>query len=80
MFGDRRRNVGFLVGNVGWMSGFLEEPDIGFANRISRLGRKCREWQVFLEGERCHEIAKNANLDLYAFNLLKTLDLHDFAS
>ena len=41
-------DVGFLAGNVGSVSGFLEEPDIGFANRISRLGRKFREWQVFL--------------------------------
>jgi hypothetical protein len=80
MFGDRRRNVGFLVGNVGSMSGFLKEPDISFLSDINVLRGKCREWQVFLEGERCHEIAKNANLDLYAFNLLKTLDLHDFAS
>jgi hypothetical protein len=44
----RQPDVGFLAGNVGSVAGFLEEPDIGFANRISRLGRKCREWQVFL--------------------------------
>jgi hypothetical protein len=27
---------------------FLEEPDTSFANRINRLGKKCRKWQVFL--------------------------------
>jgi len=30
-----RPNVGFLVGNVGWMSGFLKQPDIGFKNASS---------------------------------------------
>jgi hypothetical protein len=78
MFGDERRNVGFLVRNVGSMSGFLKEPDISFRSDINGLRRKCREWQVFLEGECCHEIAKDANLDLYALNPLTTLDLHDF--
>jgi hypothetical protein len=48
MFGDSQRNVGFLVGNVGWMSGFLEEPDISFYSKINGLHGKCREWQVFL--------------------------------
>ena len=46
--GEGQRDVGFLARNVGSMAGFLEEPDISFANRFSRLGRKCREWQVFL--------------------------------
>jgi hypothetical protein len=54
MFDDHRRNVGFLVGNVGWMSGFSKAPDIGFFRRINGLRKKCREWQVFLEGESCH--------------------------
>ena len=49
------QNVGFLVGIVGSMAGFREEPDIGSVSRISRLGGKCREWQVFLGWERCHE-------------------------
>src|SRR5450755_3529809 len=40
------------------MSGFREEPDISFTNRMIRLWRKCREWQVFLGGERCHELQK----------------------
>jgi hypothetical protein len=44
----RASSVGFLAGNVGSVSGFLEEPDISYVNRISRLGRKCREGQVFL--------------------------------
>jgi hypothetical protein len=48
MFGDRPQNVGFLVRNVGWMSGFLKESDIGFLRCISGLRGKCREWQVFL--------------------------------
>ena len=77
---DRRRNVGFLVRNVGSVSGFSEEPDIGFLRRINGLHGKCREWQVFLARERCHEITENAILDLYPLNLLTTLDLHDFAS
>ena len=48
MFRDHQRNVGFLVGNVGWMSGFSKEPDIGFLSHINGLRGKCREWQVFL--------------------------------
>jgi len=48
-------SVGFLGGNVGSVSGFLEEPDISFANRIICLGRKCRECRVFLAGERRQE-------------------------
>jgi hypothetical protein len=80
MFCDRRQNVGFLERNVGWMSGFSKEPDICFLSHISVLRGKCREWQVFLEGESCHEISKKTSLDLYAINPLKTLDLHDLAS
>jgi hypothetical protein len=45
---NRQANVGFLAGNVGSMSGFSEEPDISFTNRINRLGEQCRECQVFL--------------------------------
>ena len=55
MTGKGQSDVGFLARNVGSLSGFLEEPDISFANRISRLGRKCRECRVFLTGERCQE-------------------------
>lgn len=80
MFGNHPRNVGFLAVNVGWMSGFSKEPDISFFWHINALYGKCREWQVFLEGESCHEIAENPNLDPYALNPLTTLDLHDFAS
>jgi hypothetical protein len=80
MFGDRRRNVGFLVGSVGSMAGFSKQPDISFTNRINCLERKCRKWQVFLAGESCHEIKKNVSLDLHASNPLTTLDLHDLAS
>ena len=80
MFGDQQHDVGFLVRNVGWMSGFSKEPDISFLNSINGLYGKCREWQVFLEGESCHEIIKNTNLDLCPLNPLTTLDLHDLAS
>ena len=38
-----------------WRSGFWDEPDIDFVRRINRLGRKFREWQVFLGGESCQE-------------------------
>jgi len=48
MFGDHWRNVGFLLGNVGLMSGFQMKPDIGFLSSINGLQGKCREWQVFL--------------------------------
>jgi hypothetical protein len=48
MFGERHPNVGFFVGNVGWMSGFSEEPDIGFIHRINGLQNKCRECRVLL--------------------------------
>jgi hypothetical protein len=48
MFGEGQRDVGFLVRNVGLMSGFLKEPDTGFTNRISGLHGKCRECRVFL--------------------------------
>jgi hypothetical protein len=80
MFSDHWRNVRFLARNVGWMSGFSKESDIGLFRLINGLRGKCREWQVFLEGEICHEIAKSQNIDLYALNPLTTLDLHDFAS
>jgi hypothetical protein len=42
-----RKNVGFFVRNVGWMSGCFEEPDIDFPNGISRLDTKCRVCRVF---------------------------------
>ena len=77
MFGEGWRSVGFLVANVGWVSGFLEEPDIGFTNRIIRLGRKCRECQVFLGGETCGEIEKTANRDTDALSPLIIRDLND---
>ena len=48
MFSEGGRDVGFLVENVGWMSGSLQEPDIGFINRISDLQTKCRECRVLL--------------------------------
>ena len=48
-------NVGFLAGNVGWMSGFFEEPDIDFPNRISRLDPKCRVCRVFYRRGRPQE-------------------------
>lgn len=47
MFVERHADVGFFVGNVGWMSGFLGEPDIDFPKRISCLRRKCRVCRVF---------------------------------
>jgi hypothetical protein len=80
MLGDRPQNVGFLGGNVGWLSGFSEEPDISFFRPINGLHGECREWQVSLARESCHEITKNANLDLCPVNPLTTLDLHDFPS
>ena len=48
MLVEGRPNVGFLVENVGPVSGFFEEPDITFASRISRLALKCRECRVLL--------------------------------
>jgi hypothetical protein len=76
MLGDVQGNVGFLAENVGWMSGFLEEPDISFANGIKCLGQKCREWQVFLGGEDCHEFEEKANVPLHSVNPLIIRGLH----
>jgi hypothetical protein len=80
MFGDSQGNVGFLAENVGSMSDFLEEPDINLANGIKCLGRKCREWQVFLGGEDCHEFEEKANIDSCAVNPLIIRDLHNAGS
>lgn len=80
MLGDRQRNVGFLVGNVGSMSGFFGKPDITFGNRINGLDAKCREWQVFLAGERCHEFGKVVNLAQEPPKPLTLLDLNDVAT
>ena len=62
MIGEPQRDVGFLVRNVGSLSGFLEEPDSSFANRISRLDQKCRKCRVFLAGEISGEFQKNRQL------------------
>ena len=64
MTGERQRDVGFLVRNVGSLSGFLEEPDNSFSNRIIRLDRKCRKCRVFLTGESGGEFEKNGELRL----------------
>ena len=42
--------------------GFLEKPDIRFANGIKRLGRECRECRVFLAGESARRIRKDRRL------------------
>jgi hypothetical protein len=62
MTGKGQRDVGFLARNVGSMAGFLEEPDTRFANRISRLGLKCRKCRVLIAGESCQEFEKNCQL------------------
>jgi len=77
MLGEGQSDVGFLAENGGSMSGFFEEPDIDFANRINGLRGKCRECQVFLAGETCGEIEKKANLDSGLLNPLIILDLND---
>jgi hypothetical protein len=64
MTGEHQRDVGFLVRNVGFLSGFLEKPDISFANRIIRLDRKCRECRVSVTGESRGEIEKNRQFRL----------------
>ena len=64
MIGKYQRDVGFLIRNVGPLSGFLEEPDTSFVNRIIRLDRKCRKCRVFLTGESGGEFEKNGELRL----------------
>ena len=80
MIGKCQRDVGFLIRNVGSLSGFLAEPDTSFANRISRLDQKCRKCRVSITGESCGEFETNRQL---RSNLLKPLiirDLNDAAS
>jgi hypothetical protein len=77
MSGEMRRGVGFLAGNVGSVSGFREEPDTSFANRISRLDRKCRKCQVFLAGESRGGFEEIANRDHDTLNPLIIRDLND---
>jgi hypothetical protein len=80
MTGKGRRDVGFLIRNVGSLSGFSEEPDSSFTNRISRLDQKCRKCRVFVTGESSGELETNRQL---RSNLLKPLiirDLNDAAS
>ena len=79
MFFDHKHNVGFLSVYVGWMSGFLKEPDIGFRRHINGLHGECREWQVFLARESCHEITENNILQFGASNSLIIRDLNDAA-
>ena len=62
MTGKGQGDVGFLARNVGSMAGFLEEPDTRFANRISRLGLKCRKCRVLIAGESCQEFEKDCQL------------------
>jgi hypothetical protein len=62
MTGELQRDVGFLVRNVGSLSGFLEEPDTSFANRISRLGWECRVCRVCIAGESYREFENNRQL------------------
>jgi hypothetical protein len=47
MCGEIRLGVGFLVGNVGLVSGPSGEPDINSKLSINGLHGKCREWQFF---------------------------------
>jgi len=80
MTGKGRRDVGFLIRNVGSLSGFSEEPDSSFTNRISRLDQKCRKCRVFVTGESSGELETNRRL---RSNMLKPLiirDLNDAAS
>ena len=62
MSGEGQRDVGFLARNVRSVSGLLEEPDTRFANRISRLGLKCRKCRVLIAGESCQEFEKDCQL------------------
>ena len=62
MIGKGQRDVGFLARNVGSLSGFLEEPDMSCANRISRLDQKCRKCRVLIAGESCQEFEKDCQL------------------
>jgi hypothetical protein len=80
MTSEGQRDVWFLTRNVGSVSGFLQEPDTSFANRLSSLGRKCRECQVFLVGESCGEIEKIADCDSDPLNPLIIRDLNDAGS
>jgi len=80
MTGEHQRDVGFLGRNVGSVSGFSEEPDRSFTNRISRLDQNCRKCRVSITGESCGELETNRQL---RSNLLKPLiirDLNDAAS
>ena len=46
MSADRRQSVGFFDRNVGWLSGFSEEPDTGCSNEIKSLDARCRVCRV----------------------------------
>jgi hypothetical protein len=80
MLGDRRRDVGFLAGNAGSMSGFWSEPDITFYSTINGLHRECRECQAFLVGEICGGIQKTAICVRGAATSLIMRDLNDAGS
>jgi predicted AAA+ superfamily ATPase len=57
-----------LHSNVGWISGFSEEPDISFASRFIRLARKCRECQVLENVGNVRFFYQNVRLDLIVFD------------
>ena len=80
MIGKCQRDVGFLIRNVGSLSGFLAEPDTSFANRISRLDQKCRKCRVSITGESCGEFETNRQLRSSLLKPLIIRDLNDAAS
>jgi hypothetical protein len=71
------RNVGFFGGNVGWMSGFSQEPDIDFHNGIKGLYPKCRVCRVSGGVETSCESEFTMKKPRPAVNLLKQLGLND---
>jgi hypothetical protein len=79
MTGKGQSDVGFLARNVGSLSGFLEEPDMSCANRISRLDQKCRKCRVSITGESCGELETNRKLQSNLLNPLIIRDLNDAA-
>jgi hypothetical protein len=80
MLGEGEHRVGFLLGSVGLVSGFLGEPDISFTHLINGLRRKCRVCQVFLSGESRQGFEKSQIPCTDAYSPLIIRDLNDAPS
>lgn len=80
MSADRRQSVGFFDGNVGWLSGFSEEPDTGCSNEIKSLDARCRVCRVSGGVETSGESQSSVQKPWPPVNLLRQLDLNDVSN